>query len=425
MKRFDEKFAQQVKDAFGSYNADHLADAGWNAFQKKQGKSRRIGIIIPFWAKAASVTVLLTVGSFATYKLSEKPVVHQITETKESIPQEVKPDTVTEKITLPIQQKETKEERNVQLKPQKIVQPEPAKTIPEQVIAENNEVAAVIDSSKSSPFMQITEKVIAEVTEESVATSNEQLKDTIVDEAAVTKPLVVQTLIEPDENSSKDKRISLSAGISGMIARVEDMISSAPGVSVGLYAERQLTDRISVRPGLALAKHTFGLQSLADNTDALTAPTIDGYSGEVISYDNHMDIIAMEIPINFVFDIFQKKGKNIFVSAGASTMVYLNQHFSSTYNNLYTQDVYNNLSGEWEVSYTNTTVSNDNQYDAFSHTDFFGLANLSAGYVFPIGKKSSMLIEPFVQIPISNLTSSNLRMGFGGISVKYLLNSQN
>ena len=36
MKPFNEHFKKQVKDAFDSFNVDHLADEGWNAFKKKR-----------------------------------------------------------------------------------------------------------------------------------------------------------------------------------------------------------------------------------------------------------------------------------------------------------------------------------------------------------------------------------------------------
>jgi hypothetical protein len=54
----------------------------------------------------------------------------------------------------------------------------------------------------------------------------------------------------------------------------------------------------------------------------------------------------------------------------------------------------------------------------FSHADHLGLANISAGYLMPFGKKNSMLIEPFLQLPISELTSRNVKIRYGGVSMK-------
>jgi hypothetical protein len=101
-------------------------------------------------------------------------------------------------------------------------------------------------------------------------------------------------------------------------------------------------------------------------------------------------------------------------------MVYISQQFVGSYQNQMVREVFNSQTGQNELVATNTTINVDKSYDAFSRVDLFGLANLSAGYSFPFGK-SSMLIEPFVQIPIRKLTSNNLNVGFGGVSVKYIL----
>ena len=127
----------------------------------------------------------------------------------------------------------------------------------------------------------------------------------------------------------------------------------------------------------------------------------------------------MEIPINFVFKLSERRNRTLFVSAGASTMVYLSQRFTSSYNNVYTRENINTATGELTYDVNRTTISQDNQYGAFNHADFFGLANISAGYSFPFGKSSNMLVEPFVQLPTSEITSSNIRLRFGGVSLKW------
>ena len=52
MKQFDEKFSRKAKEAFDNFNADHLAEAGWNSFTSKYGRKRTRAFIIPLWAKS-------------------------------------------------------------------------------------------------------------------------------------------------------------------------------------------------------------------------------------------------------------------------------------------------------------------------------------------------------------------------------------
>ena len=71
-----------------------------------------------------------------------------------------------------------------------------------------------------------------------------------------------------------------------------------------------------------------------------------------------------------------------------------------------------------------STVEVNNSYGTLSRTDLFGLANFSAGYSLPYGKSGTMLIEPFMQLPVSDLTSLNLRVRYGGISIKIRFGGQ-
>jgi hypothetical protein len=211
------------------------------------------------------------------------------------------------------------------------------------------------------------------------------------------------------------------AGLSGMVAHVENFVSDAPGVSVGLYAERKLADNIAIRPGLAIARHSYGLQSLSNSQLAFdsTDPNLNGYDGSIVSTENHMDIVAMELPINFVLTILERRKSSLFLSAGTSSMIYLNQRFTGTVNSRYVSQYFDTATGLMYYDSSVSTTQKETEYSAFSRIDLFGLANLSAGYIFPFGKNSNMLIEPFIQLPMGNITSNNLRIRYGGLSIKF------
>jgi len=47
MKRFDDIFTKNLGKVFSDYNADHLADEGWNSFlARKQGRKKTEVIFI-------------------------------------------------------------------------------------------------------------------------------------------------------------------------------------------------------------------------------------------------------------------------------------------------------------------------------------------------------------------------------------------
>ena len=97
--------------------------------------------------------------------------------------------------------------------------------------------------------------------------------------------------------------------------------------------------------------------------------------------------------------------------------MYLSQHLSGNFSNTYTKTIVDSYG---DVSYESmtTSVKIDSEQELMNRVDFLGLANFSAGYSFPFAGTSHLVFEPFVQLPIKDLTSMNLRIRYGGLSFK-------
>jgi hypothetical protein len=213
---------------------------------------------------------------------------------------------------------------------------------------------------------------------------------------------------------------TIMTGLSGMMASIDNTASTAQGVSFGVYVEQQLTRRISVRPGLAMAKHNYGMESTPGGSMAMdyAAPELDGLSGTTTSYEANIEVLSMEIPVNFVFSLRKRSGSNLFVTTGASTVIYLNQHLSGNFNNTYIRSTVDAATGGVSYESKTTSVKIETEQELLTRVDFLGLANFSAGYSIPFGKTSHLLFEPFVQLPLKDLTSLDLRIRYGGLSMK-------
>jgi hypothetical protein len=422
MKSFDEQFSQSVKNAFEGYNADALADEGWKAYAKKYGKSSRYSLVIPIWAKAASVAIIIAAGAYVTNEFAKMgensqivvsvPVVHeQETAEESSISKaEIESEVTDNQSNI----KSTKDDR---LAKSRI--PSPKHSI--------EEIAEPIESTIDTAQWLAKADVIPST--EFLATVDDEIQQKIIDTIEEPTPNDVvavntkETLSMPiDFMAEMDKTPKggtvYSAGVSGMLAVVESMLSSSAGVAVGFYAEHRINDLLAIRPGLAVAKHTYGLdgQRLMEYSPTLSH---DESSNRIVSNASDISIVAMEVPINLVFTLVKRKDRNIYLSAGASSMLYLDQQFSGTYQQAMTGEYFDSATGTWNENQSSVTVEVINQYSAFSRTDLFGLANLSVGFAFPMASNSTMLIEPFIQLPTTKLTSSNLQMGFGGVMLRY------
>jgi hypothetical protein len=411
MKQFDEAFRKQVKNAFRGYNADHLADAGWNSFAGSRGRKRVTAIIIPLWAKAASVALLLSAGALLTYRSFEpgrglEKVTEAVSEPANTIDPDAIPDLADDNsnrlsgLIASTQKARSAASQNIDQSIPVITEDKAVEVILTQVIIEPDSSGNVVlphlrDTASDSNVNRLFEEALKELL------ASEEVTDDQVD---LAKP---------------DGKTTLLAGFSGMMAKVDNMTSSSPGVSVGFYVDHQLTKRISVRPGLVIARHSLGIEgsSASENFD-YAAPVYNGVSGQIDSYRADMSMVVMEIPLNFVITLWERGKSNVFIASGASTMFYLNQHFEGSYRNVYSRDGLDVATGSPTTEKNYTVVDVENSYEAFSHVDYLGMANLSAGYTFPLGKKNSMLFEPFLQLPLNDLTSRNVRIRYGGLSMK-------
>lgn len=454
MNKFDDIFSRKAKEAFDNYNADQLAEAGWNAYVSKHGRSRRRSLLIPLWARAASIIILVTAGVLFINRLSHRDAgetsgrVARETGSKPSEDGITKADTAT---SIPVTTAVT-----------------PGKN---EASAANNE--AITDTGAKEPVIEATVPVIVSqgraslvasgIEEESRQVGSEKSSDKVSEPAGpllaagdmakvpsinqsviasevsvgsdiTADPLEIRLTDEVDGslNLNSGKRpgkysdlprekmaTTIMTGVSGMMASVDNATSTSQGVSIGFYVEQQLTPGISVRPGLAMARHNYVMEGMPGGTAALdySAPELNGMDAASTSLDANIDVVSMEVPVNFVFSLRKRARSNLFVSTGASTVIYLSQHLTGNFTNTYARAKLDSY-GDVYYEFMTTSVKIETEEELLNRIDLMGLANFSAGYSFPFAGTSQLLFEPFVQLPIRDLTSLNLRIRYGGLSMK-------
>jgi hypothetical protein len=425
MDKFDDIFRENVKKAFGNYNADHLADEGWSAFTRKKPLRRGFASVIPVWAKAATVAVIISLGILIAYMVSTHNISRDAitgvasAEKKDKEPAlNIETGKEVSRFPSPVRKTLEREAKSAKktVKKKNIFSKEDL--APEQ-IPQNDANIKVPEKAELSlsypgnipvlPFSGII-KDLSKYTKPGDVISEDLIYENL-------KP--VEKIMDQDKTASKS---ALLAGLSGSIAQRSGKTYPASGLSVGFYLDRKLTKKISLRPGLAVGKQSLGLEN--ENSIAVYGNPVsfsDGTTLTPCSIEGRLNILAMELPLNLVFRIIDRGRSGFYVSAGASTMIYISQQYSASQVIKYTKVTYNSISGAYipETSYTTVEVAKD--YGALSKSDLLGLANLSAGYSFPYGKTGTMLIEPFIQLPVNGLTSLDLKIRYGGISMKLRL----
>jgi len=450
MNKFDDIFSRKAKEAFDNYNADHLAEEGWNSFTGKYGRRRSRVILIPLWARAASIAILVTAGVLLTARLTN----HKAGETVNQIAQETRSEQADS-----LMNKEDSASSAPGVSAGKPV-----------IIAANPEISATPETTGTNPVSETAGPVLAEavkseeiISSDAAKTEGSQLSEKslaegslLADTEMAEASLSPGALLAPDISGRMNLSVNpleirlagmadaglklkpgeapkvygdiprekltttIMTGLSGMMASVDNTTSASQGVSIGFYVEQQLTRRISVRPGLAMARHNYTVESMSGgNMDmAYAAPELNGMAATATTYNADIDVVSMEVPVNFVFSLRKRARSNLFVTTGASTVIYLSQNLSGSFNNTYTRSTVNAGTGQVSYESMTTTVQIESEQEFLNRVDLLGLANFSAGYSFPFAGTSQLQFEPFVQMPIRDLTSLNLRIWYGGLSMK-------
>ncbi len=418
MKLFDDILRRIVDKAFSDYNADHLADQGWNSFITAREDKRRNKAVVPLWAKAASVALIVGTGALIGYlSINRKPAEDILTASDTESKKEISSpsDSGSERsflpgipeISEPVRERDGGKYASGMTADNQSEQPAGTPQLYKEVILAH--IDTTLLPLLADNRFQLPEDSLNHAYEAALKKFQDAGSEETVSEEAVKR---------------SDNTIFM-AGLSGLLGHVEDAASAAPGVSVGFYLEQKITERISLRPGLALAMNSLGIDNRNGQYEAAySVPLIDGNSGSVTSSSGQLSMLSMELPLNIVYKVFKKGRSGVYLSAGTSTIIYFSQQYTGDFVNEYKMNTFDATSGSINSETRYSTVEVNNSYGTLSRTDFFGLANFSAGYSLPYGKTGTMLIEPFMQLPVSDLTSLNLRVRYGGISIKIRFGSQ-
>ena len=414
MSRFDDILRQQTKKAFEGFDVDHLADRGWESFMKSHPGKRRMIPVIPFWTKAASVAVILGLSGLLTYQLTTKQ--------SDSDIMAVSVEIIEAETTMPVEPGEESE-------------------LLASSRGEESAVTIITDETTKEQSTSVRDILIEEVAAFKISESERKdrsLKGPIMGNSDIvltghnilsaynlrtrSYSEVESLFFEERDDKGNVPGTTLIAGVSGMLAQVDNAMANSPGLAMGFFIDKTIFRGVSIRPGLAIGKYSSGLEnSNASSALGFAAPSFSNVTGSVDAYNAELDMLTMEIPVNIVISLWKRGKSSVYFSTGLSTVIYLDQSYSGSASNLYAMTRFDEATGNQVYENTLTKMSFESEYSAFSHVDYFGLANFSAGYSLPIGNNNSLLLEPYVQLPVSDLTSRNIKIRYGGMSFKLSL----
>lgn len=270
------------------------------------------------------------------------------------------------------------------------------------------------ENLKTSVFTADTTKRSSLIASDITSQPNKNKADTVKNnsDTFTRKPsksfLDIPSQKEPPELASASERkvrfgINFSPGINS------SQTSGSLDYTGGVSADIPLSSKFQLSTGLQVQNQHVE-QKIAGIVSSTTAPQDETKS----------TLINLDVPLNIIWKFFSVKSNSWYVSAGVSSLVYLNQQDVNTkYSNLLVpvslkvggSDVktYEIVS---QVSVTQSSVASSQTFD------FAGRINLMVGFETKLSDKLLLHFEPYARIPSPGQTSRSLNQTTTGINFK-------
>ena len=367
-KKFDTELSRHIKQKFSEhkeeYNPEH-----WELMKKKLSDNKKRFFLFPWGiAKAASVILFAAIATMIPVKTfdfySENIQIKNICK-------EDKPDS---KIVI-VEDESDLYPKTENYKQNKRNNPNQNKLNIAEIdsVATDNYIAENPDSLVSD---ESNNKIITKID----TSKQEKKKLQITEETFIAE--------------NKSKKINVGIQLNGGYAYETGSNNMNPNIGGGFSVEYKLNKSISLESGLLVANHQFSSGEYAN---------VEFFANEDIAVNNsEAKIMALDIPMNV-----KLRNKNLIFTAGFSSLVYLNESYSSElaiYNSNY----------ETTLEY----YSNTQDFKAFENHDFAKLLNLSVGYEFKLSK-GTLIAEPYTKIPLGKMAGIDMKFGHSGFRMQY------
>ena len=206
------------------------------------------------------------------------------------------------------------------------------------------------------------------------------------------------------------------------VASVSNYASGGEGSSLnfggGINTTWRLSKILSFTTGMLMSRQSIKYNqnendgTVKSNLDVLYAANVP-QRVEANKTDLKYEFIGIDIPLNLQF-----KFKRIVLTTGLSSLLYVQEKYSHTVNSATNVANSNTVSNLYSYEVAVNQVNEQEKSQLFDKFDFARLVNIAIGYRMPLNKGAIML-EPYLKLPFINMNSSDLKMGSGGLALRY------
>lgn len=178
-----------------------------------------------------------------------------------------------------------------------------------------------------------------------------------------------------------NERLTFSMAFSTDLNTVNALSNSKAGLSFGIGMNYKISKLVSVGTALYYSQKKYTSDRYSYNTTEKPFSTWASYSKQI---DASCKVIDIPLNVNILLSKTKKMG--ILASAGLSSYIMLSEKYDFIYN---TTPSYPSPGKEY-------TIKNANQH-------ILSIVNLSVGIEKPVGKQSSIVIQPYAKLPLSGI----------------------
>ena len=408
MKKFktDSEISNLIRKSLENYEEEYIQGSWENFLQKRKRNDRKL-----FWLIASGVAACLLIGFAGLSYLHVENRNIQNSVVQQSVPVTLKTPAIDKK------SEENKSPLIAALK------------------TTNN------NKSKKTASIVLPGKMEYLVTEEANnQTGNQQTIGLAADTAKKITLLASDIARQPDKSKADTVKSSSNAMTRKPTSTFQNIQPSKENRDVASATGRKVRFGINFSPGVNSAQTSgsldytggvsaditlsqkfllsTGLQVQNQHVDQKIAGIVSSTSAP--QDETKTKLINLDVPLNIIWKFFSVKSNSWYVSAGVSSLVYLNQQDVNTkYSNLLVpvslkvggSDVktYDIVS---QVSVTQNTVSPTQTFD------FAGRINLMVGFETKLSNRMLLHFEPYAKIPSPGQTSNSLNQTTTGINFK-------
>ena len=229
------------------------------------------------------------------------------------------------------------------------------------------------------------------------------------------------------KRSRHKEKISLDAYTGSYLGYAKGSDHHA-NIGLGIGSNIPLFGRLSLSTGLGLAPNNLYFSAGQTQLPAITGYQVTPKSNLLSAsrsvntepqtnfsgYNAHL--IGLDIPVNlqYMFDLGRKT--HLYISTGVSSDLFLREMY--TYH--YTGSDANSQLKAYDINQGSSTVAHPG-----SNLNLARLINLAVGISYPLGKQTSLSVEPFLKYPLKGIGSQQLHIGYGGINLKMSFTNKN